>query len=235
MTKHVSSALENPFIDELFGILREEGFKDPFLDAVEGGRMARAGARAWTLQAALVVRQFTRFISAIHANCPHRDGQQLLAENLWEEHGGGFVEGDHYALVRRMARSLGATDEEIDATTPLAETTDYIDFCLHITRDGSFIEGMTAIGVGLERYMPVFFGALGNAFQRRYGLSRKDVQYLLVHVGADEDHSRRAIEIIAAYARETEEREGARQALRGMLRVKRRFAEALYEHCSNAA
>jgi pyrroloquinoline quinone (PQQ) biosynthesis protein C len=234
MTRQIPGAMEKPFMDELLAVLHEEGFHDPFLNAVRSGRMSRAGAKAWTLQAALVVREFTRFISAIHANCPYRDGQQLLAENLWEEHGGGFAEGDHYALIRRMARSLGASDEEIDATVPLAATTDYINFCLQISRDRSFIESMTAIGVGLERYMPVFFGALGEAFQTQYGLKRKDVNYLLVHVGADEDHARRAIEIIETYARSAEIRELAKQALRDMLRIKHRFAEALYAFCSQA-
>jgi pyrroloquinoline quinone (PQQ) biosynthesis protein C len=75
------------FVDELFSIVREHSYRDPMFDAVRTGSMSRAGLRLWTLQAALVVRQFTRFISAIHANCPHRDAQQLLAENLWENMG----------------------------------------------------------------------------------------------------------------------------------------------------
>jgi pyrroloquinoline quinone (PQQ) biosynthesis protein C len=226
---------ERRFIDELFAILREESFRDPVFDALRKGSMNREHVKLWVLQAALVVRQFTRFISSIHANCPYRDAQQLLAENLWEEHGRGVVSRDHYSLVSKLARSLGATDEEIRDTTPLPETADYIDHCLKITREHSVVESMTAIAVGIEFFMPVFFGALADGLCSNYGLRDEDVEYLRVHVTEDEAHSRRAIQLIESYADTEEVRENARQELREMLRVKQRFAEAVFKHCSNVA
>src|ERR1041385_2750606 len=122
----IKSPTEARFTDELLTILRQSQFRDPFFEAVRAGRMSRAGVKRWVGQASLVVREFTRFISAIHANCPHRDAQSLLAENLWEEHGKGIQARDHYELIKQMARSLGATDAELDNTKPLPETADYI-------------------------------------------------------------------------------------------------------------
>jgi pyrroloquinoline-quinone synthase len=200
-------------------------------DAVLSGSMSRAGVMQWMLQASLVVRQFTRFISAIHANCPHRDAQQLLAENLWEEHGRGVPDRDHYALIRKLARSLGATDRELDDAQPLKETGEYIDHCLRVTRELSFVESMTAIAVGIESFMPAFFGILGDSLCSRYGLTRDDVQYLMVHVAEDETHARRALTLLESYADTPDVREGAKGALREMLLVKRRFALAVYNHC----
>lgn len=226
---------ESRFADELLAILRADKFRDPFFDAVRAGRMSRAGVKRWVLQAALVVHEFTRFISAIHANCPHREAQQLMAENLWEEHGRGHAERDHYFLIRKLAKSLGATEEEIDRTTPLPETLGYIDQCFKATRDGSFIDGMAAIGVGIEFQTPAFFGALAEMFCTHYGLVREDVTYLLVHVGEDEDHARRALELLDKYADTDAAQQHAKQALREMLAAKHRFAEALYAHCSAAS
>jgi pyrroloquinoline-quinone synthase len=223
------------FSDELLAILRADKFRDPFFDAVRAGHMSRAGVKRWVLQAALVVREFTRFISAIHANCPHRDAQQLMAENLWEEHGRGHAARDHYFLIRRLAKSLDATDAEIDSTTPLPEAVVYIDECFKATRDGSFIDGMAAIGVGIEFHTPVFFGALAEMFCAHYGLARADVTYLLVHVGEDEDHARRALELLDKYADTDAAQQHAKQALREMLAAKRRFAAALYAHCAAAS
>lgn len=228
----LQSTTDARYTDELLAILRADKFRDPFFDAVRAGRMSRAGVKRWVLQAALVVREFTRFISAIHANCPHRDAQQLMAENLWEEHGRGHAERDHYFLIRKLAKSLGATDEEIDRTTPLPEAVGYIEQCFKATRDGSFIEGMAAIGIGIEFTIPAFFGALAEMFCAQYGLMRADVTYLLVHVGEDEDHARRALELIEKYADTDDVRQRAKQALRDLLTVKHRFAEALYAHCS---
>ena len=224
----------SPFIDELLSILRENPYVDPMLEAARTGSMSRAGLRLWTLQVAIVVRDFTRFISAIHANCPHRDGQQLLAENLWEEHGRGVPDQDHYSLIRRLARSLGATDRDVDAVEPLVETDAYINHCLNVTRQKSFVESLTAIAVGIEIFMPAFFGRLAECLRSNYGLTSKDVDYLLVHVTEDKTHSRRALQLIDTYADTDEVKEKAKAALREMLVVKQQFAEALFKHCSSA-
>lgn len=223
------------FASELFAVIREEPFRDPLLDAIRAGRMTRERVKIWVGQAALVVREFTRFISAIHANCPHREAQLLLAENLWEEHGKGAQARDHYTLIKNMAKSLGATDDELDNAKPLPETADYIAHCIKVTRDGSFIEGMTAIGIGIEYFSPRFFAALAELFRSQFGLAREEVEYLLVHVGEDEDHARRSLELIEKYADTIEVQEKAKQALREMLSVKGKFAEALFAHCMNAA
>jgi pyrroloquinoline-quinone synthase len=223
------------FSDELLVILSENATRDPIFDAIRTGQISRAGLKLWTLQASLIVHPFTRFVSGIHANCPHRDAQALLAENLWEEHGKGSPERDHYQLIRRLAKSLGATDEELDNVKPLPEATDYINYCLRITHDHSFIEGMTAIGVGIEYSIPQFFGMFAESLQTHYGLSKEDAEYLLIHVGEDEDHAQRSLELIEKYADTEELQDQAKAALRGMLTVKREFAKALYELCSQAS
>jgi pyrroloquinoline-quinone synthase len=222
------------FEDELLAILREQSFRDPMFEAVRSGSMSRMGVRLWVLQASLVVRVFTCFVSAIHSNCPNREAQQLLAENLWEEHGRGRPERDHYALIRKLARSLGATESELDNVKPLPETDRYIDHCFNVTRNTTFVESMTALGLGIEFFMPAFFGALATSLCSRYGLSPDDVEYLSVHVSEDETHSRRALELIEAYADTDDIKQKAKKTLRDMLLVKRRFAEAVYKHCSEA-
>jgi pyrroloquinoline-quinone synthase len=219
------------FSQELIDMVRGERFRDPFFDAVRDGTMPRAGLKVWVLQAALVVRQFTRCLSAMHSNCPYRDGQLLLAENLWEEHGNGVPERDHYALIRRLAASLGATGDEIDRTQPLPETAAYIGKCENLSRNGTFVEAIAAIGVAIEYFMPAFFGGLAAALRKNYGLSASDVEYLQVHVVEDAGHARRSLELIERYATSEESRSRVRQAVREMLLVKRRFSEAAYRAC----
>lgn len=228
------TASPDSIVNELFAIVREEAFRDPTLDAIRRSAMSRAGVCRWALQASLVVREFPRFVSAIHFNCPDHSGRLLLAANLWEEHGRGVADRDHYSLAKKLARSLGASDTDLDNVQPLAETTEYIDHCLNVTRNGAFVESMTALGVGVESFIPAFFGKMAKHLSSNYGLAPSDVQYLLVHVSEDETHARRAQELIEAHANTTELKEKAKQALREMLAVKRRFAEAVYRHCLDA-
>jgi pyrroloquinoline-quinone synthase len=234
-TQQPSESRQRGFANELLAILSENTTRDPIFDAIRTGQISRTGLKLWTLQASLIVHPFTRFVSGIHANCPHRDAQALLTENLWEEHGKGNPERDHYQLIRRLAKALGATDEELDNARPLPEATDYINYCLRITHDHSFIEGMTAIGVGIEYSIPHFFGMFAESLQTHYGLSKEDAEYLLIHVGEDEDHAERSLELLEKYADTDELQEKAKQALRGMLAVKREFARALYALCSQAS
>jgi len=93
---------------------------------------------------------------------------------------------------------------------------------------------MTAIGIGIEYFIPGFFGSLAQALQKHYGLTSVDVEYLSVHVSADETHARRSLEIIQKHADSDEVKEKAKQALRRTLEVKRRFSEAVYRACLNA-
>jgi pyrroloquinoline quinone (PQQ) biosynthesis protein C len=216
-------------------VAREHSVRDPMFDALRAGTLTREAIKLWALQAMPVVEQFTRFISAIHANCPYRDAQQLLAENLWEEHGRGRAPQDHFSLVKRLALSLGATEEEIRLSTPLPETEAWIAHCLELTRNRSFVEGLTAIGVGIESYIPVYFGAMAEALEKAFGLQPEDLQFLRVHVGEDDDHARRSMEMIEKYALSDDDKERAKAALRDTMMVKRRFAEALYNHCVSSS
>ncbi len=234
MPEPLSDTSELSFVDELFAIQRELSFRDPMLDAVKQRTIKISGLRLWTLQASLVVREFTRFISAIHANCPYRDVQALLAENLWEEHGKGSSSRDHYSLIRKLTRSLGANDEELDHALPIPATAEYINHCLQVTRNLSFIESMTAIALGIEFYMPVFFGSFAEALRSNYGSRKSDLEYLLVHVTEDELHSRRVVQLLRSYANTPEIQERAKNALREMLRVKQKFALEVYSYCTSA-
>jgi pyrroloquinoline-quinone synthase len=230
-----SGARSNGFAAELSAVAREYSYRDPLFNALRAGALPREAIKLWALQAMLVVEQFTRFISGIHANCPYRDAQQLLAENLWEEHGRGSVPRDHFSLVQRLAERLGASEDDIRLRTPLPETQAYIEHCLEVTRNRSFIEGLTAIGLGIEADIPVFFGVMAECLQKTFGLTPEDLEFLLVHVGEDEDHARRSMEMIDKYALSGEDKERAKAALRDTIIAKRRFAEALYDHCMTAS
>jgi pyrroloquinoline quinone (PQQ) biosynthesis protein C len=225
---------DSELIEHLFEIIREESYRDPLFDAVQAGTLPREGLKIWILQVAAVVRQFTRFVSGIHANCPFRDAQALLAESLWEEHGRGNTESDHLSLALRLARGLGATEEEIESAEIFPETREYIEHCLAVTHDGSFIAGITTIGLGIERSIPVFYGGLANAMQRHYGLTARDVAFLTVHVHEDANHASRSLAVIEKYGSDTDSQQQAVDALREILRVKRRFSETLYQRIAPA-
>ena len=90
--EQIEITTQSRFSSELFAVLKEEPFRDPTLDAIRASRMTREQVKLWVGQASLVVREFTRFISAIHANCPHRDAQVTArgkpVGRTWQRHSG---------------------------------------------------------------------------------------------------------------------------------------------------
>lgn len=233
MTMQIESSQEE-FADELLGIVRNQTYRDPLIEAIRSGEIDRDGMKRWAMQALMFVREFIEMLGDIHSKCPFEDARELLAENIKEEKGFGIEGQDHYSLLKMLTLRLGATEKEISETQPLAETFDYIEYCRRITRERSFVESMTAIGIGIEFFMPKFFGGLAEALKTSFNLTDRDVEYLLVHVTADDDHARRSLALINRYADSPQKREGAIETLTGMLAVKHQFASALYSHCVRA-
>lgn len=228
MSNQPALVTDTDFIAELTATIKMHSFRDPLVEGLLLGELSREGVKLWFMQAAFVVRDFTRIISAIHSNCPYEDGRLLMAENLWEEHGEGLPEREHYTLVKRLIKALGAADEEMESARPLPETTAYVEHCFTVARERSFLEAITSIGFGIEYFMPKFFGIAARSLRENYGLTEYDVEYLTVHIEEDADHANRAIALIRKYSVREADRELAIRSLIETLRVKRRFSESVF-------
>jgi pyrroloquinoline quinone (PQQ) biosynthesis protein C len=223
-----------PFEETLAELLEQDARtgRDPFLDGVREGRVSRAGLRAWVQQYYLVVREFTRLLAAIYANCPEREVRAVLAENLYEEHGRFVPEKDHPALMRKLGRRLGLTDEAMERAPALPETARYLAVLAELTRDGSYLEGLAGVALGVEYLMPRYFARLEPLLRARYDLSTDDTEFLRVHITEDAEHGRRALTTIVERAREAETQARVMTAIRRAHDARREYREAIFRQCT---
>lgn len=205
--------------------------RDPLLQRLRTGPLDLPTLRLWAAQYYLVVREFARFLSAIHSACPDHKVRTLIAENLYEEHG-RFVPGkDHPALMRRFGRSVGLSEEAMEMASPLQETAAYIATLFQLTRERSYLEGLAAVGLGVEAPIPRYFARLEPLLRQQHGLSTEDTEFFRIHIEDDDHHAGRAMTVVLGHAGTEKERTAILEAVREAQTARARFRDAVYRLC----
>src|SRR6266436_5292879 len=98
--------------------------KHPFYRAWSEGRLSKEVLRDYAGQYFTQVKEFPRFVSAVHSRCPEIEARKVLTENLADEEIHGT---DHPELWMQFAEGLGAKRDDVKREVPLPETTRMVD------------------------------------------------------------------------------------------------------------
>jgi pyrroloquinoline-quinone synthase len=164
------------------------------------------------------VEAFPRAVSAVHTNCPDRDGRRMLAENLAEEEGLGEGKTDHASLWLDFATGLGVDEDAVRAVALNPETEALIVAFSSLSRK-SYAAGLGAL-YAYESQLPDVATTKIEGLDRFYGVRDQDtIRFFTVHEAADVEHAevcRRLIDALPADQRD--EAEDAATALADALR-----------------
>jgi pyrroloquinoline-quinone synthase len=213
-------------------VMSSQWFEErPFMRDFAEGRVAKQKLARFAPSYCFQVDQFKRFVAAVYANAEPRDVRQLMLSNLWEEHGEGDPERNHTILAGRFARALGAEVPDVYDVEPIPESREWVERILRICLQEHFVVGLAALSFGIEaRTRTMAF--LGTIYRDRYGLSEEDLEFFFLHLGADEEHAGRAIELIRTYCTTEELLERSAWAVREVLDATRGVAEGMERVCS---
>jgi pyrroloquinoline-quinone synthase len=160
----------------------------PFYRAWSEGRLTKETLTAYAKQYFHHVDAFPRAVSAVHSNCPDRDGRYLLAENLAEEEGVGADKDDHANLWLMFVEGLGATEREARETPLHAETAALVETFRTLSRR-SYASGLGAL-YAYESQLPAVSATKIEGLDRFYGIADADaIRFFRVHETADVEHS----------------------------------------------
>jgi pyrroloquinoline-quinone synthase len=127
-------------------------------------------------------------VSAVHSNCPDRDGRKMLAENLAEEEGIETGKQDHATLWLMFACGLGENEGAVRAQQLNAETRVLIDTFRRLSRR-SYASGLGAL-YAYESQFPGVASAKIEGLIDRYGITDEEtLRFFRVHESADVEHS----------------------------------------------
>lgn len=114
----------------------------PLYQAWSVGGLSQASLQEYAKQYYHHVEAFPTYVSAVHTNCPQLPVRQQLLENLIEEERGA---DNHPELWLRFAEALGVLRDEVLGTPPFPETRRLIESFRSLTREHSYLAGMTAL------------------------------------------------------------------------------------------
>lgn len=197
--------------------------KHPFYIAWTEGKLTREHLKHYAVQYFQNVLAFPTYLSAVHFNTLNF-GQaiavrQEILENLIEEERG---DNNHPALWQRFATALGATDQELNETAPLATTQNLVDTLRQLCLNSPFYAGLAAL-YAYESQIPEIAAVKIDGLEQFYGMTNpEEYKFFSVHQKADVWHTETELKLIEQYA-DTPEKQAA------VLEVAAQATDALWQ------
>lgn len=199
---------------EFVSLLRAEcakpghGMADhPLVREMEAGTATIAQLQRFTEQFYLHISRMLPWIGAIYVRCPHEEVRTSLVKNLAEECTGYQTQTDaHPTLLLAFAEALGSDPDQIRAAEQLPagrRLTDYFEF-MGLCRE--WYVPLSAIGIGLESFVPDTFTRIVAAMKANYDMTDDDLIFWSMHILADAEHGDEGIEMVSEYALTAEAR-----------------------------
>ncbi|MGI9623943.1 MAG: TenA family transcriptional regulator [Acidimicrobiales bacterium] len=184
------------------------GMQDhPIVLAMEDGSATIPQLQLFTEQFYLHISRMLPWIGAIYVRCPHEEVRTALVKNLAEECTGYQTQTDaHPELLLQFGEALGSDIDEIKNAEQMTEgrrLTDYFEF-MGLCRE--WYVPLSAIGIGLESFVPDTFTRIVAAMKTNYDMTDEQLIFWTMHIIADEEHGDEGIEMVSNYALTAEAR-----------------------------
>lgn len=172
----------------------------PFWRDCFRGRLPVAALQQWARDIYPFVRDFPWQYLHVATKCESVPALTGLCETIYEETGSGQTALAHSELFKRFMFALGL-DESDTLLAPQTETgRAFWAFVTRTSRQGTFLEALACVGLGVERPLPKFFPMVAKALERHYGLSAQAVEFFAIHSVADVKHSQLAARLVVEAA-----------------------------------
>jgi pyrroloquinoline-quinone synthase len=207
---------------ELLGAVRALDIAaHPFMIALANGSASRDSIRRYAIETYVLSSTFPQRLASLVAMCPEPAVRIELLRNILEEEGAVSFDGEHLVrcddrqhgeIARRFALTAGATDAELESARREQRRT-WVDQAIG---DGRLCAALAYLTIGFEGCVPPTYALLVDALQKNYGFTRDELEFFILHMTADADHSRTGAEMTASLVRSAEDR---REAFDGLKRA----------------
>lgn len=170
---------------------------------VLGGEATSRGLKAWAIQKYHQTYLQIPIFSIVHSRAENVEIRRFMVDQLIDEETPLRSGGDsHYALMRRFAVVMGATEEEIASTPPGAAVTHYVDEAKDICRTEHPVIALAAMYAG-ERQTAEVTGLILEQLRRQFGFDDHALEWFIVHAG-DGEHADAERELIERLGEDVE-------------------------------
>jgi len=200
----------------------------PFTRSIVSGEIKREGIVNYLGQFCVYVERGGKaWLPWLMGNIPvgleFRQAKNVMLDNLYGEF---HNPADHVDLLLDMAsKSFGADKEALYHSTLLPETIAFMRIEEHYAHDTSWLEGVVALGFGLETQSPRYFEEIRRGLKAHYGL--EDSFYYDMHIEADIEHGD-GIEVLMRNYTKPEHREAVWRAATESIDAYQLWHDGLY-------
>jgi pyrroloquinoline quinone (PQQ) biosynthesis protein C len=203
------------FVQDLRVYIKHEDEKPllgpSFYRGVLDGELSREQLKKWALNLFYVTGQHIRAFGGIFMNTGLAPLDQKIrrhiVENLIDEETiMGRGDDAHWMLSMRLAKALGATDEEVMHPVVAKEAVDYVNWVIELGRKEYGLVTLAAMSIGGETRSDQSMKGFVKSLQDKYGLSKHDLEFFFAHMGEAEAHGEPVFGMVGEYAT-TEDRQ----------------------------
>lgn len=206
------------FLARLKEELRAEGRNfgtHPFTRGVESGALGLAQIRGWTLQAWVVVNDFSRMALAkreADLDIADLDILHALCEMRIEEEAGAVSNtASHPELFLRFGHSIGLTRREVAMSARHPATNAFLRFMRQMLEQEKPVLRLAAIGLAIEDQMPEAFGRIFSGLTRHYAVDAHSAEFFAIHISGDQEHGAVGEKIVQRYLKDDASRRRTRE------------------------
>ena len=191
---------------------------EKFYTAVISGELSRDQLKQWALNLFYVTGQHIRAFGGIFMNTGLSPLDQKIrrhiVENLIDEETVmGRGDDAHWMLSMRLAKALGATEEEIQHPTVAKEAVDYVNWVIELGRKEYGLVTLAAMSIGGETRSDSSGKGFVKALQDKYNLGREDLAFFYAHMGEAEAHGEPVYNMVNEYATTPERQQKIRESI----------------------
>ena len=194
---------------ECLGEFVRDYIRSPEMDRYFSVRMTKPRAAVMVTQQSHFVRHRRDCWAYVSGNCPHMSvKQKILQHEYGEVIKDNYAEHGHMELIVRQGKALGLTPDQVLNVEPLPSTMATLYAWGWMTREKSWLEGMTSLTVtewaNDDRLLHDVGGGLSSRMAKRWmddlGFGWEQMPNFKVHSQADEEHSDMFLEDLERFA-----------------------------------
>lgn len=216
-------ASTNTFVQGLRVYIKREDEKpllgQNFYKGMLSGELSREQLKKWALNLFYVTGQHIRAFGGIFLNTglaplDQRIRRHIVENLIDEETVMGRGDDAHWMLSMRLAKALGATDEEVMSPVVSKEAVEYVNWVIELGRKEYGLVTLAAMSIGGETRSDGSMKGLLRSLRENYGLGKSDLEFFYAHMGEAEAHGEPVYEMVQEYATTDERQRKVRDGIR---------------------
>ena len=193
----------------VIGEMVRDHMRSPQLEHYFSVKMNQLRAQLMISQLGLFIRHRRECWAHVSANCPLMAvKQKILQHEFGEVIKDEYSDYGHLHLIVQQANKIGMTAEEVLRTRPIATTLATLYAWDWITREKTWLEGLSSLTVtewtNDDRLLGDIGGGhstrMGRRWMKDMGIPWRDMPNFVAHSQADEEHSDMFLPFLSEYA-----------------------------------